>query len=99
MRQRIRVKPARGLVVLVIGLLGWRCLLVSPTLLFVRRQDMNNRRLISHQLKHAEQMQRHGCARFIVLYCWWSLKYGSQSNPFEIEAVHAEKERGYIRWY
>lgn len=47
-------------------------------------------RLVRHELKHVEQYKRLGMFRFIALYAWYSMKYGYQNNPLEVEARAAE---------
>ncbi len=47
-------------------------------------------RLMRHELKHVEQYRRYGILRFLVLYGWYSLKFGYFNNPLEIEARAAE---------
>lgn len=47
---------------------------------------------VRHELKHVEQFKREGYVRFLLLYSWYSLKYGYYNNPFEIEAREAEKQ-------
>jgi hypothetical protein len=48
-------------------------------------------RLIKHELKHVEQYKRFGFFTFLIVYGWYSLKYGYYNNPLEIEAREAEK--------
>ncbi len=47
-------------------------------------------RLLRHELKHVEQYSRLGMLRFLLLYGWYSLKFGYYNNPFEKEARAAE---------
>lgn len=46
---------------------------------------------VRHELKHVEQFKRFGFVRFLLLYSWYSFKYGYYNNPFEIEAREAEE--------
>jgi predicted urease superfamily metal-dependent hydrolase len=48
-------------------------------------------RLIKHELKHVEQYKRMGFFTFLIVYGWYSLKYGYYKNPLEMEAREAEK--------
>ncbi len=43
-----------------------------------------------HELVHIEQVNRLGWVRFYVTYLWYSIKYGYDKNPFEIEAKNRE---------
>lgn len=46
--------------------------------------------LVGHELKHVEQYKRMGFFTFLVVYLYYSLKYGYYNNPLEIEARAAE---------
>lgn len=50
-----------------------------------------NHRWVRHELKHVEQYRRLGTFAFLVLYGWYSLRYGYFNNPFEKEARDAEE--------
>jgi hypothetical protein len=56
-----------------------------------RHDLVSNPRMLRHELKHVEQYQRLGTARFVVLYLWNWLRVGYYHNPLEIEARQAEK--------
>jgi hypothetical protein len=56
-----------------------------------REEFLNNQAWVRHELKHIEQYQRYGIARFIVLYLVESIKKGYYNNRFEIEARKAEE--------
>jgi hypothetical protein len=53
---------------------------------------LNNQRWLQHELAHVEQYKQHGVVKFLLLYLWYSAKYGYYNNPFEVEA--REKEKG-----
>ncbi len=46
--------------------------------------------LVRHELKHVEQYKKMGFLTFLVVYLYYSLKYGYYNNPLEIEARAAE---------
>ena len=48
-------------------------------------------RWVKHEMAHVEQYQQHGILKFLLLYTWYSIKYGYYNNPFEIEAREKEK--------
>ena len=52
---------------------------------------LDDRRLVAHELKHLEQIERDGRALFTVKYLWWLCRYGYWLNPYEIEARAAER--------
>jgi hypothetical protein len=45
-------------------------------------------------MAHIEQYNRYGFLKFLVLYVWYSIRYGYYNNPFEVEARKKEKEPG-----
>ena len=51
----------------------------------------NNERLLRHERKHIEQIEREGRLVFAVKYLWWSWRVGYRDNPYEVEARAAEK--------
>lgn len=50
-----------------------------------------NRAWMNHELVHVAQYQRYGFVPFIFRYVWYSIRFGYNQNPFEIEARAAEK--------
>lgn len=53
---------------------------------------LEDQRWVKHEMAHIDQYRRYGLVRFLLLYTWYSIKYGYRNNPFEIEA--REKEKG-----
>lgn len=53
---------------------------------------LQNQRWLRHELAHIEQYSRYGFVRFLVLYVWYSIKFGYYNNPLEVEAREKEKE-------
>ena len=53
-----------------------------------------NKRWVRHEMAHIEQYNRYGFLKFLVLYVWYSIRYGYYNNPFEVEAREKEKEPG-----
>lgn len=52
---------------------------------------LNNERWVKHEMVHIEQYKRYGLIRFLVLYLWYSARYGYYNNPLEVEARSKEK--------
>jgi hypothetical protein len=50
-----------------------------------------DRRLLAHEFKHLEQIERDGVLKFSIKYLWWTLRYGYKANPYEAEARQAER--------
>lgn len=51
---------------------------------------MSNKRLVRHEKKHIEQMDRDGKFKYMLLYNWYWLTVGYEKNPYEVEARKAE---------
>ena len=52
---------------------------------------LQDERWLKHEMAHVEQYKRYGLLRFLLLYTWYSIKFGYTNNPFEIEAREREK--------
>lgn len=51
-------------------------------------------RLLRHERKHLEQIERDGRLIFSIKYLWWLARYGYWNNPYEVEArVTANKHK------
>ncbi len=57
-----------------------------------QQEFLQNRRWLLHEMKHIEQFQKHGNARFIFLYLWESMRNGYKNNKYEIEARASETD-------
>jgi len=44
-----------------------------------------------HEEKHKEQWRTEGRIRFAAKYLWFSIRYGYENNPLEVEARAAER--------
>lgn len=58
----------------------------------LKDEFLQNDRWVRHEMAHVEQYRRYGLFRFLVLYLWYSIRFGYYNNPFEIEARAKEKE-------
>lgn len=61
----------------------WRTIYVLPG-------HENNQRLLRHERKHLEQIERDGRLVFAIKYSWWTLRHGYYMNPYEVQAREAE---------
>ncbi len=52
---------------------------------------LTDERLIRHEMTHIKQMDEEGKFKFTCRYLWWTLKYGYQDNPYEVEARASEE--------
>jgi hypothetical protein len=78
------VKPARGLLLWWLRRTRWAGLALPPLGAWV--EDLNNERLVRHELIHWAQWQRMGTVRYYATYLWQVLRYGYRNAPMEIEA-------------
>lgn len=51
---------------------------------------VRNPKWVLHEMKHIEQYCREGVMLFLLKYAYYSLRYGYENNPYEIEARQAE---------
>lgn len=61
----------------------WRVVYVLPG-------HEQNARLLRHERKHLEQIERDGRLLFSIRYLYWLARHGYWNNPYEIEARAAE---------
>lgn len=61
----------------------WNTIYITPTA---------SNKVIKHELKHIEQINKDGRFLFTVKYVYWFIKYGYYNNPYEIEARAAANE-------
>lgn len=59
--------------------------------------------LFRHELEHAYQQMRDGRFKFYLKYFYYSLRYGYDNNPYEVEAREAAnqpltKDEGQLLW-
>ena len=47
---------------------------------------LDNKGLRAHEEIHMAQYADYGTVKFLMLYVWYSIRYGYRNNPFEIEA-------------
>ncbi len=48
--------------------------------------------LFRHELEHVYQQIREGRVRFYLKYFYYSLRYGYQNNPYEVEAYSRQHD-------
>jgi hypothetical protein len=87
----VKIRTATGLIAAYMRLCGfygwtsfWRVIYVMPG-------HEHNQRLLRHERKHLEQIERDGRILFSIKYLWWLCRYGYYMNPYEIEARKAER--------
>lgn len=83
-----KVRTATGLLawyMRLCGFSGWSTIYVLPGF-------ENDQRLLLHERKHLEQIERDGRLLFAIKYSWWTLRHGYYMNPYEVEARAAESK-------
>jgi len=56
--------------------------------------EMDTPALRRHEMCHIKQMEEEGKIVFTVKYIYWTMKYGYQNNPYEVEARQKENHSG-----
>lgn len=88
----MKVRTATGLLAWImrrVGFLGWTSFWGA---VYVLPGHENNERLLRHERKHLEQVERDGRVLFSIKYLWWLARCGYWLNPYEIQARAAEQE-------
>ena len=71
-------------------LLGYDGLATTWNTVYLRDESMfSDKKLIAHEEKHIEQMERDGKFWYLIKYHYYWIKYGYKNNPYEIEARNA----------
>lgn len=81
-----KVKPASGIIGLFLNKTGYSAITMPWKTIYVVSAQINNERLLSHELVHIEQIKKHGPIMFTITYLWYNIKYGYLQNPYEVEA-------------
>lgn len=86
----MKVKTASGLIKLYMRLCGFRGWTSFWSTIYIWPGYEGNERLLRHEARHLEQIERDGRLLFAVRYLWWVIRYGYRSNPYEVDARRAE---------
>lgn len=88
----MKVRTATGLIswyMRACGFKGWASFWCT---IYVIPGFEHDQRLLRHERKHLEQIERDGRLLFALKYSWWTLRYGYYMNPYEVEARAAESK-------
>lgn len=88
----MQVRTASGVLAWLMrraGFLGWTSFW---NVVYVLPGHENNERLLRHERKHLEQIERDGLLLFSIKYLHWLCRYGYYMNPYEVEARSAESK-------
>ena len=83
------IRPASGLIRWFLRRFGYAAI-TMPWRVVYMLPGQSGVRLLRHEAKHLEQMDRDGTFVFLIKYFWWMARYGYYLNPYEIEARIAE---------
>ena len=88
----MKVRTANGLIAAYMRACGFRGWTSFWNTIYVMPGFENDERLLRHERKHLEQIERDGRIKFALKYSWWTLRHGYYMNPYEIEARVAESK-------
>lgn len=97
MKKVIKIKPMKGVIAWYIkvkellgffsgakgSIIGWTS---AWDTIYIKEAHMRSKKLIAHELKHIEQMDRHGKIKFMFLYVIELFRNGYKNNKYEVEA-------------
>ena len=86
------IRTATGLIAAYMRLCGFRGWASFWRTIYVLPGNEHNERLLRHERRHLEQIERDGRVLFSIKYLWWLCRYGYYMNPYEIEARAAESK-------
>ena len=86
------IKPAPPVIAAFMRLCGFYGWTSFWNVIYIKPGHIASDKLIRHEMKHIEQINRDGRFKFAVKYLWYLLVYGYRNNPYEIEARRAEDE-------
>jgi len=64
-----------------------------------RQQLLANQPYLRHELAHVIQWHWEGCARFLLKYIWYTIRYGYRNNPYEVEARQAQTDNDILKQF
>ena len=86
------ISTAPGLIAAYMRLCGFRGWTSFWNTIYVLPGSENDERLLRHERKHLEQIERDGRLLFSIKYLYWLCRYGYKNCPYEVEARAAESK-------
>ena len=86
------IRTATGLIAAYMRLCGFRGWASFWRTIYVLPGYEYDQRLLRHERKHLEQIERDGRIKFALKYSWWTLRHRYYMNPYEVEARAAESK-------
>lgn len=93
MSEKVIVKTAIGLIAVYMRLCGFRGWTSFWRTIYVLPGYERDQRLLRHERKHLEQIERDGRLLFSIKYLWWTLRHGYWMNPYEVDARAAAESK------
>lgn len=87
---QMTVRTASGILAWYMRLCGFSGWASFWRIVYVMPGWENDQRLLRHEAKHLEQIERDGRLVFSIKYAWWTLRHGYFDNPYEVSAREAE---------
>ena len=84
------IRTAVGVIRWYLKRTGFAGITLPPWGVYILAERLTDERLVRHEQVHWEQYKRMGALKFYVVYIGYSLRYGYQNNPMEIEARAGE---------
>lgn len=85
------IRRARGFIAWCLRRTGFGGVCLPPFGVYILPERLSDRPLVRHEVAHWAQARRLGLVRFYSFWIWWTLRYGYQANPLEVEARAAER--------
>lgn len=87
-----KIKPAPPVIAAFMRLCGFYGWTSFWGVIYIKPGYIASDRLIRHEMKHIEQVNRDGRLLFSMKYLYWLIRYGYKNNPYEVEAREAEAD-------
>ena len=82
----MRIRQATGLIAWCLRRAGRWGVCLPPVAIYILPEHYYDRELIRHEGRHWLQYERMGLLKFYALYAWYTLRYGYDNNPMEVDA-------------
>lgn len=86
----MQVRTATGLIAWYMRRCSFRGWASFWDVIYVLPGFEQDERLLRHECKHLEQIERDGRLLFAIKYLYWVCRYGYQKCPYEVKARSAE---------
>lgn len=88
----MKIRTATGLIAAYMRLFGFRGWASFWRVIYILPGYEHDERLLRHERKHLEQIERDGRLLFSIKYLYWLCRHGYKMCPYEVEARAAESK-------